>query len=231
MAILHNDDYRRLDWGGKKVIISCAFLFNADEKIEGLCYGDYYDHHLFAKNVQLAELNSINTGVLFGDLLLNHVCDRIQEVSQIPDGRSMSKTYHVDKELYVTLACDLTESLAEQWATFDMEQLPLTICSKNIYCVAFTSMPLEMCQHIDIGLKSMPGYLGAAVIDSGNPLHCQLFWDLLIYSLFIKNGVFFHSIECRSGSILRDLASTMAASRSPSCNAGGVVVVCGMDEC
>lgn len=188
--------------------VSCVFLFNADEKMAGHCYGDYYDRHLFAKTVQLTELNSINTCVLFGDLLLRSVCRRISEVSQTPDGRSMTRTYHVDKELYVTLACDLAETLGEQWSTLDIEQLPLTICSKNIHCVAFTSISLEECQHIDIGIKSIPGYLGAAIIDSGNPLHYQLFWGLLIYPLFIKNGGFFYQAESRLGSILRNIAST-----------------------
>lgn len=185
--------------------IPCVFLFNADETVADLCYGDYFDHYLFAQMVQMPELKSINTGVLFGDLLLSCVCKRIREVSQSPSDRGVSRTYCVDKELYVTLAYDLAESLGMQWATFDIEQLTQNICSNNIHCVTFTSVPAEVCRKIDSHLKTIPGYLGAAIIDSGNPLHNQLFGNLLIYSLFIRDGVFFPQIECRSASILKQL--------------------------
>ncbi|REL24445.1 DUF6883 domain-containing protein [Thalassotalea euphylliae] len=171
-----------------------AFFFDADHSE----LGSYYGPPCTSKIVSAAESSAqiVNTQVLRGDIMPYLLANKISEVSK---GKSkstssfmVSHSMSLDKELYKLILCDFSESLDEGWNTVDTVNFPFKMARTNIWCIVLTSISQELAAEIDQKTNTYLPYLGACLIDTGNPLHLRLFQLQLMDGAFIQNNQFYY---------------------------------------
>jgi hypothetical protein len=91
-------------------------------------------------------------------------------------------------DLYRTIIWDLADALSGQWHTIDLEQFPLILGRRNVFCITAATLPVEFREGIDVRLSQTNGYLGSVEIDLGNPIQKQLLFDQLIDVAVIADG-------------------------------------------
>ncbi len=167
-------------------IVAQAFLF--DSQIEGLpgCYGDVFDDAFLKALADVDPQGVVSSQILRGDLTLDRLCDRVVAVSNTPKGGS--STWKCDMDLYSTLLWDLADAFAGQWSTLDLEEFPLILARKVVYCIMLTTFPNDLWELVDANLNPITGYLGSLSIDLGSPLQRRIFIDFLIKDAFVSHG-------------------------------------------
>jgi len=163
-----------------------AFLFNADaEGVSGYYGGDFEPPFLLALSA-VDPSGAARSTVLLGDVIVSALCTRVAAVSREPS--RFSRTEGHDMDLYRTIIWDLADALSGQWHTIDLEQFPLILGRRNVFCITAATLPVEFREGIDVRLSQTNGYLGSVEIDLGNPIQKQLLFDQLIDVAVIADG-------------------------------------------
>jgi hypothetical protein len=97
-------------------------------------------------------------------------------------------TETADKALYATLVGDFVESCLELWNTFDSTKLWDYVANHTLDATIVSGLTAEIAARVDKRLRSYPRYVGAVSPDLGNPLHRQLFIELMFKDAFIQDG-------------------------------------------
>ena len=168
-----------------------AFFFNADHSSLDMLYGPPCTSKLISAMER--SKSNIDTHILRGDLLPHTLAYKPTKVStQICSADGTTTIQHSmspDMELYKTILCDLSDSLQLNWCTINSIKFPFQIASKRIWTNVLTTISQEVAQEIDEKLKCFKPYIGATQIDTGNPIHINLF--KLINGMGFRNGQLF----------------------------------------
>lgn len=139
----------------------------------------------------------VKTQVLRGDLSPHLLAYKISSVStekSLIDGvRSISHGMSPDMELYKLILCDLAESFKIGWHTVDTIRLPFELARKSIWTIVLPSIAQEAAEEVDGRTKNFGPYLGATAIDTGNPLHMELF--SLVDGAYVHGKNFYYRRE------------------------------------
>ncbi|MEA4926969.1 MAG: hypothetical protein VB084_16900 [Syntrophomonadaceae bacterium] len=103
-------------------------------------------------------------------------------------GDVTSRSYTVEKDMYITLFTELAQSIKERFNTISAQNLPMLIAKHNIYSIVLTNLPYSARELIDDSMKELAGYIGVFELDMGNPLHVILFLELMINHGFLKQN-------------------------------------------
>jgi len=155
---------------------------NADNHLN-YSFNDVVSEALFKSGISIN-----NIGILKGLLLLEDLCRHLNSIEF--DGKSMSIAPKIDEELYYSLLLNLSDSLVGSWKSFERSRF-LKLCMGGrpyIECVVFTNITKDQAEKIDNQFCSLSYYIGAATMDSNNPLHSLLFYENLIYSIEVVNN-------------------------------------------
>ena len=159
-----------------------TFLFDADHPHHGGLSDPilkaFYTALLSDKDSRL-ETFRFRTG-----LLSPHVAYRLSEIrtSEQPnpsEGTFSGEgfTYRGDTRLWVALLVDLADSAKETWCTFQPLRLPYHLVRHPTWVVSVSALKRATAEHIDKNLRQeASGYLGALMIDVGNPLQFDFLW-------------------------------------------------------
>ena len=175
--------------GESQIYGAHAFLFNADTPEFGGYYGDPCNKALFDAMLEYNSVYPIVSRIYSGDILLFDLCKLISEVERAGD--STITTYAVDKNLYLTLLTELSQSLEEQTNTFNVDNLLLEVGTHNIYCIVITNLSYSTRMLIDATLQKLNGYIGMLELDIKNPLHVILFVEQMINHGYLKETTLF----------------------------------------
>lgn len=163
-----------------------AFLFDADaEGVSDYYGGDFEPPFLHA-------LSAVDPGgvtrstVLLGDVIVDALCTRVTAVSREPSGSSHTEGH--DMDLYRTIIWDLADALSDQWSTLDLEQFPMILGRRNVYCITAATLPVAFREGINARLRTTNGYLGSVEVDLGNPIQKRLLMTQLIPVAVIADG-------------------------------------------
>jgi hypothetical protein len=108
-----------------------TFLFNANNESYGFNYGYFCNQLFFSSLLKSEYVNSVNSRILLGDILLKHVCQRITNVSIDSKDRRVSGFFKTDSKLFASVVWDLAESICSQWNTIEESDFPLTLASSD----------------------------------------------------------------------------------------------------
>lgn len=166
-----------------------ALLFNSDLVHSNLNYADHFRDALMNALATIDPADKLNSLYLHGDLLLSNLAYKISAVSHT--GKASSFRQSGNKELYATLIGDFLDAVSEQTPNLDYERLSDAIGSANIYCIVLPTMAASLRDLVDLQLSDTAGYLGAIVLDLGNPLQTAPFIRDLFDDMFIENNVLY----------------------------------------
>jgi hypothetical protein len=145
-----------------------AFYFDAKDRPGEYRYDLRPKRTVFDNILELDTEASLRFPVLSGDLMLMHLAYRPtrSEVGQNFSSNNLTP----DKDLFITLMWDYSDSLTEGWSTLDIGSDPLVLAKRDIYMLVLGDLPLTYAQQVDVALRSDSHYFGAAALDLGNPL-------------------------------------------------------------
>ena len=102
--------------------------------------------------------------------------------------RGSGRTVSHDKDIYKYVIWEWLDSLDGDWHSVDRERGLDIFRLHTGECVALSALDDDIRDAIDVSLSAIPGYVGAFVIDAGNPVHRGGFFENLIYAAAIENG-------------------------------------------
>lgn len=165
-----------------------AFFFNADHSDLGAFYGPPCTSRIVS-SAQAHALN-VSSQVLRGDLMPHTMAYKIDSVStinsSIQNARVVSHGMAPDMDLYKLILCDFAESLQNDWHTVNAIEFPFKLARESIWTIVLPSITQIAAEAIDTKTKPFGPYIGATVIDSGNPIQMKLFE--LVDGAYIKDG-------------------------------------------
>lgn len=167
-----------------------AFLFDADHA--SFAKSSIYNYGTPCEDALLQALSASDDGhecrarVRRGDVLTHELASKLRRLIMVPEAQlqrrsdaSESRQYATDRRALATIVGDLANSLKSLWRSVDLTELPRRLYETNVYCLSAFPVELSLVKRIDAQLKEFPPYLGAIELDSGNPIHVQLFSHLL----------------------------------------------------
>lgn len=163
-----------------------VFLFDADAPDLSCWYGGVFDSAFLMALSSVDPAGSSTSSVLRGDALVHELATKLITVSKTERGSSYQKIN--DMDLLMTVAADISDSIAGHWHTVDPDALPLLLGNHNIHCISVPTLPKGLGAKIDRSLCETRGYLGAIEIDLGNPMQRYLFIDCLVGDAVVADG-------------------------------------------
>ncbi|RUO73879.1 hypothetical protein CWI80_00480 [Pseudidiomarina sediminum] len=177
-----------------------AFFFDAEHSELDCFYGPPCTSKVINSLIE-ADSNA-NTHVLRGDLLPHSLAYQISSVSTDPSSKGgVSQTYSGNDELHQLILCDLSDSFSGEWNTLNTLTFPYILGFKRVWTIVLPTISPQAAKTIDSKLQSFAPYIGAATIDTGNPLQIRLF-DL-VGGVFVQSARVY-ALESDSASLLRD---------------------------
>ena len=175
-----------------------AFLFNARhvELEESFAYGPPCAQREVKALGQLDP--PLATRLHWGDVMPEALCYRLSQFEISPktgaskSGYTSSSSEEVpDYDLYMTVVCDLAETLAAPPSTTSEATLLATILRSDIWAFVTANTNDSAAAIIDTKLRGFAPYLGMSKLDPGNPLHRRLMVDFLFHerSFFDGRGI------------------------------------------
>src|SRR5215813_6286455 len=166
--------------------VAQAFLFNADAEGVSSYYGGDFEPAFLRALSTVDPIGITKSTVFLGDVIVHSLCERVMAVSHEP--RRSSSTVGQDADLYRLVIWDLADAFASQWHTLDLENFPVILGRRNVYCITMGCLPVQFREGIDAHLRGTNGYLGSVEIDVGNPIQKTLLLDQLIDLAVIADG-------------------------------------------
>lgn len=166
-----------------------ALLFNSDVVSSNLNYGDHFRDALASALDITSGVEKVTSRYLRGDLLLGNLAYKTSAVSNTGKGNSYRQSG--DTALYATLIGDFVDAVSEQTPNLDYERLLDVIGRVNIYCIFLPTMTATLREMVDLQLSRTEGYVGAVVLDLGNPLQTTPFVSYLFDDLFMEDNVLY----------------------------------------
>lgn len=172
-----------------------AFFFDADHSELGSFYGPPCTSKIVsaAQNIDFGVKSRVLRGDLLPHLMAYKVSSVSTEKSSIHNARVISRGMSIDMDLYKLILCDFAESLECDWHTVNTVEFPFEIARKSIWTIVLPTITQEVAEAIDTQAKSFAPYLGATLIDTGNPVHMKLF--TLVDGAYIDEGNFYYRCE------------------------------------
>jgi len=163
-----------------------AFLF--DGSVEGLPYPQlaYFTSEVLSALGTADSLGRTRSQLRVGMPTLSVFAERTTGVHGSERGSGWEVSH--SKDIYKYVIWEWLDSLDEDWHSVDREQGLGIFRLHTAECVALSALDDEIRDAIDVSLRGVLGYVGAFVIDAGNPLHRGGFFDNLIYAAVIENG-------------------------------------------
>lgn len=118
--------------------------------------------------------------------MLPAAAERTTAVSARPKGGGRTVSHDVDTYKY--LIWDWLDSLGADWSSIDPEAGAGIFRLHTGECITLTALDDDVRLNVDRRLKKTPGYVGAFVIDQGNPVHREAFLKGLIYKGALLDG-------------------------------------------
>lgn len=165
---------------------ACAFLF--DGSVEGLPDPQlaYFTSEVLAALGTADPSGRTRSQFRVGLPTLSGFAERTTGVHGFE--RGSGRTVSHDKDIYKYVIWEWLDSMEADWHSVD-RQSGLDIFRLHTgECVALSAIDSDIRDAIDISLRAIPGYVGAFVIDPGNPVHRGGFFDNLIYAAAIEGG-------------------------------------------
>ncbi len=131
----------------------------------------------------------ISTQVLIGNILAYDISS-VSAKNTMTGSRSISTSYKPNMERYQLVICDLADSLSGPISTIETNSFIANMSRYKIWTIVLTRITKNQAIKIDNNLKTFEAYLGLAQIDTGNPVHMELF--RLIDGVFFKDGRLFY---------------------------------------
>lgn len=120
-----------------------------------------------------------------GDLLPHMICQKINSLNK--NEQYFKTEVGFDHDFYKLIIGEFVDSISSVWHKLDTHNFLDKIANGIVYTIAFDKLDREIAEEIDNLLKLEVFYLGLFEVDSGNPLHNQLF-NVLIDGLYYKNN-------------------------------------------
>ncbi|MCZ8186209.1 MAG: hypothetical protein O9308_07505 [Beijerinckiaceae bacterium] len=165
---------------------ACAFLF--DGSFEGLPDPQlaYFTSEVLAALGAADPLGGTRSQFRVGVPTLSGFAERTTGVHGFKDGSG--RTVSHDKDIYKYVIWEWLDSLGEIWNSIDRHSGLDIFRLHTGECIALSALDVDVRNAIDAILRAVPGYVGAFVIDPGNPVHRGGFFDNLIYAAAIEDG-------------------------------------------
>ncbi len=171
----------------KSETLPVALLFNAD--VGGYSYGEHFRDALAKALDAVSGKGKVTSRYLRGDLLLSTLAYKTSAVSYADNGSSQRQSG--DTALYATLIGDFVDAVSDQTPGFDPGRLLDAIGLARIYCIFMPTMSASVRDFIDLEMSETEGYLGAVVLDLGNPLQTTPFVSYLFDDMFMEDNVLY----------------------------------------
>lgn len=132
-----------------------------------------------------------------GDLLIASFSYKTSAISATPKQQKSSggakcsssgTTEQADMALYATLVGDFVGTCLERWNTFDSNKFWEYVANHKLYSLCVPGLPTGFTAPIDARCRAQTCYIGAVAPDLGNPLHRQLFMEMMFKDAFIQGG-------------------------------------------
>jgi hypothetical protein len=173
-----------------------AFLF-VEDALKAL---EEADENLFRVVLESDEKKQVGFEFRRGGLLLYTLAYRATSISAEPSvpgerfRRGASVTQTGDKDLYLTLVYDFCDAFRWEWHTevLPAAKLPLVIARENIHVLSVSAIERSLAEAIDAAERATPGYIGAVVVDPGNPIAYYVLWSALSHGFDYVQGSLKH---------------------------------------
>jgi hypothetical protein len=166
---------------------SFAFLYNASHPRFAGFHGVPIMAGFFRQLLRADPHGEVSAHVRRGDLALHNLALRPSRVTRNTAPSRATITYTVDRDYWMVLIWDLSDSMTAEWNTIDHEDFPLTLGSSNIYVVNLCPLDHAHASAIDERLVHDPAYLGATEVDLGNPLQDRVLYAGLLGDFFVES--------------------------------------------
>jgi len=173
-----------------------AFLFVED----ALGASEEAEETLFRTVVEFDKARATNFEFRRGGLLLYNFAYRTTSVTAEPSlpgarfRKGASTTRKGDKDLYLTLIYDFCDACRWGWHTevLPAARFPFVIARENIHVLSVSALERTMAEAVDAAERAIPGYIGAVLVDPGNPIMSHVLWRALIHNFDYVNGSLMH---------------------------------------
>jgi len=183
--------------------VACVFAFNLDFDGSGDTFTRFDDARsiLFSAVARANSRTPLSFQVRHGALTYYNEASRptrvhiagINDKDESPRTRRGTTTYSIDATKFLALTLELIESLKEDWNSLESRGTAAwTFATKRVTVWTLSNLPLSVVKQIDHELKHVEAYLGAAVIDLGNPLQFRaLVDDQLLLGIYQDGNLVF----------------------------------------
>uniref|UniRef100_UPI002FDEA0C9 DUF6883 domain-containing protein n=1 Tax=Delftia acidovorans TaxID=80866 RepID=UPI002FDEA0C9 len=137
---------------------------------------------------------------------------RVYAIVRDATARTIRHGMALDIELYKLILCDFADSLNDGWHTVDTIEFPFEISKNSIWTIVLPTISQKAAEEIDVHAKTFAPYLGATLIDEGNPIHIKLF--SLVDGAYIDQGKFYCRFDCDNEAV-ESIAESYGASSKP----------------
>ena len=146
--------------------------------------------------------------ILRGSLLHSRYCYDLAEVTLRTKRGNTSgvnvsesgQTLKPDMDHFLTIICDLAETMHSSGSSMTEDELQLALARKNIWAVVLQGLPDSYRSTIEKPLSEFGPYLGWVKVDWDNPVHMDLFAESLFKDMFIDSKGLCKLSEWPSGS-------------------------------
>ena len=156
-----------------------AFLFDSSDPICEYTYGDKCLRELFRATLLAKPEGGIVSAIYSGDIILS----TLSQVVSAFDGthKNHSTAMSVDKNRYADMLWETIDSIALDWHTVDLDNLPYLLPHNRTYSLTFATSE-HAAKIIDSQLKKFSPYLGAVKITNDPLLRLLMMRQLVCHS-------------------------------------------------
>lgn len=180
-----------------------AFLFNAQhESIDDPVYGPHCTSKVVAGIEALDPVPA--TQLLRGEIVFGFLVYNIAKVStgpsDLPDfgsGPTNVKTisYKGNKDLNLTLICDLAETLSQPPSTVAQDDVMLTLARSAVWCIVAPSISLDQAIEVDRHIQEFAPYMGMSALDLGNPTHRHIMIENMVRGVYVDRSGIHYQVD------------------------------------
>lgn len=176
-----------------------AFLFDSNDPSLDSEYGPPCTSRVVQAIERLSPVPC--TQILWGDILFGFLAYDIERVSTGPkklgelESTSTEIRYTGNRDMHVTLVCDLAETLTVAPSTTNETKLMRTLAQSVVWAIVTPSLIASEALEVDQQLKGFGPYLGVAALDPGNPTHRNIMFENMTSGAYVNHEGLHYEIE------------------------------------
>ncbi|MBN8871785.1 MAG: hypothetical protein J0H67_03015, partial [Rhodospirillales bacterium] len=176
----------RFEAGGLDRMRACAFLFDGSAAGVSELPLSFFTERLLGALAEADPQGETSTQVRVGRPLLASFAQRTTGVRKTSHGGGWTTSHDISAYKYAVW--DWLDSLSDDWNSIQREPAQDIFRLHTAECIALSELADVFRDRIDLSLRNTPGYVGAFVLDNGNPVHAHGFFGSLIYAAAIVGG-------------------------------------------